>query len=160
MTQEQLFVKMAVSGWESTIKRVNTLLAALSNEQLEQEIAPGRNRGIYLLGHLTAINDAMPVILGLGERLYPQLDTAFLTSPDKSGQEMPPAATLRQYWAETNNRLADYFSKVPAAEWFHPHTQVSAEDFAKEPHRNKLNVLMGRTNHLSYHYGQLTLLKK
>jgi hypothetical protein len=31
---------------------------------------------------------------------------------------------------------------------------------AKEPHRNKLNLLMNRTNHLSYHLGQLVLLQQ
>ena len=33
------------------------------------------------------------------------------------------------------------------------------EDFAKEPARNKLSVLLNRTNHLAYHLGQLRLLK-
>jgi hypothetical protein len=31
---------------------------------------------------------------------------------------------------------------------------------AKEPHRNRLNVLLGRMNHLSFHRGQLILLTK
>jgi len=35
---------------------------------------------------------------------------------------------------------------------------VSDEDFSKEPHRNKLNVIINRTNHMSYHLGQLILL--
>ena len=37
---------------------------------------------------------------------------------------------------------------------------VSDEDFAREPHRNKLNVLISQTNHLSYHPGQLSLPAK
>jgi hypothetical protein len=36
---------------------------------------------------------------------------------------------------------------------------ISEQDFAKEPMRNKLNVLINRTNHLAYHYGQLRLIK-
>ena len=36
---------------------------------------------------------------------------------------------------------------------------VSAEDFAKEPHRNKLNLIINRTNHQNTHYGQLIYLK-
>jgi len=35
----------------------------------------------------------------------------------------------------------------------------SAEDFAKEPHRNKLNIIISRTSHLQYHTGQIALLK-
>jgi hypothetical protein len=160
MTQEQLYVKMALAGWESTIKRTDTLFKSLDDEALSKEIAPGRNRGLYLLGHLTAVNDAMPVILGLGERKYPELEKVFLTSPDKSGLDMPDNATLREYWTETTERLATLFGSMQPADWFNKHTAVSAEDFAKEPHRNKLNVLLGRTNHLASHLGQLVLLKK
>lgn len=160
MTQEQVTVKMALNGWESTIKRTDTLFKSLDDDALSKEIAPGRNRGIYLLGHLTAVHDAMPVILGLGERKYPELEQIFLTSPDKSGLDMPDNATLRGYWAETNERLTELFGKLQPADWFHKHTAVSTEDFAKEPYRNKLNVLLGRTNHLASHLGQLVLLKK
>lgn len=160
MTAEQVYVKMALSGWESSIKRADALFNGLSDEQLSGEIAPGRNRGIYLLGHLTAVHDAMPVILGLGERVYPQLDPVFLDNPDKSGREMPSIAALREYWAATNSRLAGLCSKLQPGEWFQRHMSVSEEDFAKEPHRNKLNVVLGRTTHLASHLGQLVLLKK
>ena len=160
MTQEQVYVKMAVSGWESGIKRADALFNSLSDEQLSQEIAPGRNSGIYLLGHLTAVHDAMPVILGLGKPSYPELAPVFIDSPDRSGKEMPPIATLRQQWAETNSRLAGLFADIPPSDWFQRHMSVSPEDFAKEPWRNKLNVLLGRTQHLASHQGQLNLLKK
>jgi hypothetical protein len=160
MTTEQVYVKMALSGWESSIKRVDALFNGLTDEQLMGEIAPGRNRGIYLLGHLTAVHDAMPVILGLGESRYPGLRPVFLDSPDKAGLEMPSIATLRGQWAETNSRLTGLFSNLQPAEWFQRHMSVSPEDFAKEPWRNRLNVLLGRTVHLASHQGQLVLLKK
>jgi len=47
---------------------------------------------------------------------------------------------------------------MSVADWLGRHTAVSAEDFANEPLRNKLNVLMGRTIHESYHLGQLNLV--
>jgi hypothetical protein len=160
MTTEQVFVKMALSNWESTIRRVDALFQGLSDQQLMEEIAPGRNRGIYLLGHLTAVHDGLPVILGLGESRYPGLRPVFLDSPDKSGLEMPPIATLREQWAETNSRVAGLFNNLQPAEWFQRHMSVSPEDFANEPWRNRLNVLLSRTNHLASHQGQLVLLKK
>ena len=52
----------------------------LSEEQLLQEIAPGKNRLIYLWGHLTAVNDALIPLLGFGERLHPELDAMFFAS--------------------------------------------------------------------------------
>lgn len=160
MSLEQLYVKMALHAWESHIKRTDALFSSLTDEQLLQEVSPGRNRAIYLLGHLTAVHDSMCGILGLGERRYPQLDVIFLSSPDKAGPEMPPIKELRQYWSEANSRLADHFAKLPHPEWFQKHMSMSEEDFAKEPHRNKLSVLLNRTNHLAYHFGQLVLLKK
>ena len=34
---------------------------------------------------------------------------------------------------------------------------LSAEDFAKEPHRNKISVLLSRNSHLAFHHGQMVL---
>jgi hypothetical protein len=48
---------------------------------------------------------------------------------------------------------------MQASAWFAKHNAVSAEDFAKEPHRNKLNVLITRTIHQGYHLGQMNYLK-
>lgn len=160
MTTEQIYVKMALSGWESTIRRSDALFQSLGDQQLMTEIAPGRNRGIYLLGHLIAVHDGLPVILGLGESRYPGLKAVFLDNPDKSGQEMPSIPELRQQWAETNSRLAGLFSSLQPAEWFQRHMSVTPDDFVKEPWRNRLNVLLSRTNHLASHLGQLVLLKK
>jgi hypothetical protein len=40
------------------------------------------------------------------------------------------------------------------------HNAVSEEDYAKDPTRNRLAVLLSRTNHMSYHLGQITLALK
>ena len=42
-------------------------LDSLSDEQLQKEIAPGKNRGIYILGHLIAVHDDMLAILNWAE---------------------------------------------------------------------------------------------
>src|SRR5918998_5689697 len=85
----ELFVKMAMMAWETYINRTSKLLDELSDETLATQVAPGRNTGTYLLGHLTAIHDAMLPVLGLGERLYPQLEQPFITNPDGSGLPIP-----------------------------------------------------------------------
>jgi hypothetical protein len=157
---DQIMVKMALDAWNSQIKTGDELLEKLSDEQLMNEVAPGRNRGIYLIGHLIAVHDRMLPLLGFGEQLCPQLDEPFLKNPDNAKTAMPSAKELRQFWKNINSTLADHFSKMQPDEWFQKHNSVSAEDFAKEPHRNKLNVLLSRTNHLSNHLGQLVFLKK
>jgi hypothetical protein len=40
------------------------------------------------------------------------------------------------------------------------HTAVSDADFAKEPHRNRLSVVLNRAGHVQYHLGQLVWFKK
>ena len=155
-----VFIKMALSAWDTYNMRVNKLLDSLSDEQLAADTAPGRNSGIYLLGHLIAVNDGLFPILGFGERLYPQLDKIFVESPDKSGLEMPSLNDLKEYWKKVNDKLTDHILRMPEDEWFTRHTKISQDDFAKEPHRNKLNIIINRTNHTSYHLGQLMYLAK
>jgi len=159
MEQEQLFIKMALDAWNTYVKRTGDLLSSLTDEQIMQEASPGRNTGIYLLGHLIGVHDRIVELFFLGERQYQHLDEAFLANPDKSGFEMPSVETLRQNWVELHTRLANYFANMQPADWFGRHSAVPEEDFAKEPHRNKLNLIMNRTNHLATHYGQALYLK-
>jgi uncharacterized damage-inducible protein DinB len=157
-TQNALFVKMALDAWETHNKRVDKLLGKLSDEQLGTDTAPGRNSGLYLLGHLVAVNDAMLPLLGLGDRLHPELEEPFLKSADKSGHELPAVDTLKNYWNEINDKLRGHFTAMQPEDWFTRHMSVSPEDFEKEPHRNKLNIILNRTNHQAYHLGQMVYL--
>lgn len=158
VTEKELFVKMVIDAWETQNSRVNKLLEDVSDEQLQAETAPGKNSGIYLFGHLIAVSDGLLPILGFGEKLQPELENIFLKNPDKSELAKPSVNELKQYWREINAELENHFNKMSAADWFARHTAVSDEDFAREPHRNKLNVLLSRTVHQSYHLGQLAFL--
>ena len=155
-----VFIKMVLSAWETYNVRVNKLLDTLSDEELLAETAPGRNRGIYIIGHLVAISDALFPLLGFGERLYPELDKIFVENPDKADAEMSSISELKEYWNKVNTNLADHISRMQEDEWFTRHNKVSEADFDKEPHRNKLNIIINRTNHISYHLGQLIYLVK
>lgn len=159
-TQKDLIVRSVVDAWNARMESADKLLDSLSDHQLEQEIAPGKNRGIYLVGHLTAVHDKMLPLLGFEEQVYPHLDEPFLKNPDKAVEKIPSTAELRASWKNVHSKLAMHFGKLSADEWFDRHTSVSQEDFVKEPHRNRINVLVGRTNHMQYHVGQLALLKK
>ena len=158
-TQQDIVIKIALDGWFAYIKRTDALVSQLTDEQLLHETSPGKNTGTYLLGHLTAVHSRMLPLLNFGEQLYPALDDVFVFNPDKSGKTQPSLAELRQYWKEVNSKLEQHFNALTTDEWFERHTSVSGEDFAKEPHRNKLGVLLSRTTHLSYHYGQMVYLK-
>ena len=158
-TTTATILKMIFDRWYASIKNGDSVLQALSDDTLMKEIAPGKNRGIYVLGHLIAVHDEMLKLLDLGEKLYPELHQPFLASPDKAIAELPPVSELRNCWTRQNEIMKQKFDALQPEDWFERHTAVSAEDFAKEPHRNKLNIILTRTTHLQYHLGQLVLLK-
>lgn len=155
-----LFARTAVNSWKLNLGRVDQLFAAVSDDGLQQEIAPGKNRLFYLLGHLTAVHDRMLPLLGFGARRHPELDEAFLTNPDRTAPDAISAAALRQAWTEVNTALTTAIEALPAEGWLEKHEAVSAEDFAKEPLRNRLAVLLSRTAHVQFHTGQIRLVVK
>ena len=157
MTAEALFAGTALNSWKQIIAQLDKTLASFSDEDLQREIAPGRNRVYYLLGHLTAVHDRLLPLLRLGDRLHSDLDDDFLAKPDKASPDRVSPSDLRKAWAEVNEKLLAGFEALRPEEWLERHDAVSAEDFVKEPLRNRLAVLLSRTNHAANHEGQLRL---
>ena len=157
--QQQLCVKMVLDAWTKEIGATNALLEKLSDEQLMQEVSPTRNRGVYLLGHLTAEHDEMLSLLRFQEAMYPELMPMFMDAPDKTVATLPSILQLRAQWKTVNDTLMGHLNALPAEEWFTRHPSISDENFLKEPHRDRLNVSISRTSHLAYHRGQLALLE-
>jgi hypothetical protein len=155
----ELLIQMITDSWQKQVNATNKIFDNLSDEELMQEVSPGRNRGVYLLGHLTSVHDRMLPLLRFEEAKYPELKPVFLDSPDKTVDAIPSAHQLRQQWHDVNETLSNHIKNLPADDWFTRHANISEEDFIKEPHRNRLNVLLDRTIHLSNHRGQLLLLK-
>jgi uncharacterized damage-inducible protein DinB len=98
-------------------------------------------------------------LLNLGEVQHPELVDVFLKNPDKSGLPKPATSRLREYWKAANKTLIGKLTALTPEQWFERHTSVSEEDFKKEPHRNKLDIVAGRTTHMTYHIGQIALIK-
>jgi DinB superfamily len=168
MMQEQLtgdgtmgiegsYVALGLKVWKTQIDRADKLFGNLSSEQALREITPGRNRLLYLWGHLTATHDAMLPLLGLGDRFHPEFDVAFVSNPDKSRASIPSHEQVRQAWNVVNAELWKGFEKMSWSDWVQRHSAVSEEDFAKDASRNRFAILLSRTNHLSYHLGQAVL---
>ena len=163
-TPTEIVIATGLHSWEQSIRRATAFFDGCTDEDLQKEILPGKNRIIYLLGHLVAIHDRMLPLLGLGERrierLCPDLDALFVTNPDNPAAVIPSAAQLREYWTSINQHLAAAFRSWTPADWLQRHTAVSEEDFAKEPHRNRYGVVLNRAGHVQYHLGQLVWFKK
>jgi hypothetical protein len=157
-TQSNLLVRMTLMAWDAQNNYLNKLISSLTDEQLAKEIAPGKNTGVYLLGHLIAVSDGMLPLLGFGDRLFPEMEEVFIKNPDKSGQVFLSVPELKQRLEEVNTKLNSHFRSAEVNGWLSRHEAVSSEDFVKEPHRNKLNVVINRTGHMAYHIGQLRLI--
>jgi hypothetical protein len=99
-----------------------------------------------LWGHLTAIHDATLPLLGLGERLHPEFDVAFVSNPDKSRTGIPSHEEVCHAWNVVNAELWKGLEQMPWSDWVQ-----------KDASRNRFSILLSRTNHLSYHLGQAVL---
>ncbi|MBC7947895.1 MAG: DinB family protein [Chitinophagaceae bacterium] len=157
MDKQELFIQMALKAWDTHISKTTKYFDSISDEDMQNEIAPGKNRIVYLLGHLIAVNDGMIAFYDKGDRQYAHLDDAYVNNPDKVVSDVTSVSTLRAAWKQSNEKLSSIFASMSTADWFSRHTAMTDEDHQKEPWRNKLNVLLNRTNHVAYHLGQLVL---
>lgn len=160
MNPNTQLIATAIQAWRLAVDRTSKTLASFSDDELQLEVAPGKNRLYYLMGHLAATHDRLFPLLRLGERLHPELDSQFLETPDRKfpGDEVAPA-DLRTIWSEVNQKLIEAFELLQPHEWLQRHGSVSEEDFAKEPLRNRLAVLISRLGHAAYHEGQMRLVR-
>ena len=152
--QTATMVKMVLDAWNKLLNEFDAALDSVTDEQLQNQIAPNKNRGIYILGHMVVVHDEIRKVLGFAELMYPEINKVF-NDPDDLKSALPSAQTLRAYWKNINGVLAKDFAEMTPEEWFTKHTLVSAEDFATQPHRNKLNVMITRTCHVAHHLGQI-----
>jgi DinB superfamily len=160
MTHEELLVANALAFWNLAISRADKLFLNLTEKELDRAVAPGKNRLIYIWGHLAAVNDSLFSLMGIGQRLHPELDEVFITAPDRTAVNEISAADVKKAWTEINAKLSSEFAKMTPADWLHKHTAVSDADFVKEPLRNRMAILLTRTAHMAYHMGQAALIEK
>ncbi|MDB5004374.1 MAG: hypothetical protein JWQ34_2599 [Mucilaginibacter sp.] len=152
-------IQQIITFWEANNKNITTFFNKHADEVYAKQVAPGRNSGIYLMAHLVAVSDGLFPIFGLGERLYPELEV--FAGESETNITYPANLTeLKAKWEALNAKLAAEFAKQTPEWWLDRHLNVSEADFALEPHRNKLNVLLSRASHENYHRGQLVFLNE
>src|ERR1700738_1806055 len=103
MGEDGSFVGLGVEHWKTQIDRADKLFGGLSSEEVLREIAPGRNRILYLWGHLTAIHDAMLPLLGLRDDFIPSLNSPSSRIP--TSRKLTFRRTNRFVWHGTSSML-------------------------------------------------------
>src|SRR5690348_9665243 len=139
--------------------RAAKFFSSLGTTDLELEVAPTRNRLIYIWGHLTAVNDSIFPLFAFGPKHFPELEEIFVAQPDRSMAQIPNGVELQEMWTEVDVTLWQEFQKLSPSEWLQRHQGVSEEDFVREPHRTRYASLLGRNAHIAYHLGQAMLAK-
>ncbi|HMJ61326.1 MAG TPA: DinB family protein, partial [Bryobacteraceae bacterium] len=112
MTTEEIWAGTALHSWKLVIGRLDEFIGPLDDEQLQRPVAPGRNRLVYLVGHLTATHDRMFPLLGLGKRLHPELDEAYFTNPDRAFPDPVSPSDVKKAWNEVNSKLSAAFDAL------------------------------------------------
>ena len=97
-------------------------------------------------------------LLGLGERLYPEFDVAFVINPDKSQTVIPSHEEIRRGMDYRKRRIVERVRKNVAVRL----APASLCRVGGRVSRKILRVVASpsccsRTNHLSYHLGQAVL---
>lgn len=150
---------MGLASWNLQLSRAEKAFNAFSDEDFYRPVAPGKNRIIYLYGHLATYHDMLKETLGLGTYSKPEYAELFLKNPDDTSAAYPTLAELKAYWVAIHAELSALFAALPADQWFARHAAMTDEDFTKDPSRNRLSVLLNRANHVAYHIGQINLVK-
>jgi hypothetical protein len=147
-----------IDHWKLVIRDADKAFLNLSDEELQMQIAPGRNRVYYIFGHLAAVHDRAFPLLGKGKRFHPELDVLFLESPDCSTPDLEMGDVLKDAWVEINDAVTSAIETLSPAEWLDRHSELSPLGFMTISRQNRLAVVLSLISHLSHHLGQVRLM--
>lgn len=154
---DNLILPRFLQQYEMLIGWINGSLNALSDDELRQEILPGKNHGIWLLGHLIASDDDFSVYLGKGELIYPEYQDMFAQgSKLLPPQKYPDTYILRNHWKEVCIKNIMIYQGLKDSELDEKHEMV--KDFERDFFKTKMRVIIYWQLHQAYHAGQLGIL--
>ncbi|HCW06542.1 MAG TPA: hypothetical protein DGG95_04160 [Cytophagales bacterium] len=152
-------IDLCLLQWNTYNTRIQKTLDAISDENFNRPIVPNGNSPSWILGHLVEADDALLELFGIGQRLYPDLKTVYHHERGSNQQGHLTKSELIERWNAVSAKLDQTFKSWTEKDWLSKHTAVSEEDFKKEPHRNRLNVLLSRVGHKASHLGQIAMQK-
>lgn len=146
--------------WNAYNRIMQKTLDAISEENFHKSIVPGGNSPSWIMGHLVDTDDALLKLFGIRERMYPEL--AAIYHHERGGNQTGHLSKneLTSKWNAIVAELDRVFKGMSEKDWLARHMAVTEEDFKKEPHRNKLNVMLSRVTHKASHLGQIAMQAK
>lgn len=152
-------LQICLLQWNTYNRRMKTVIEEITKANFDKPLVTGGNSPSWILGHLVDTDDELLKILGIRKRMYPELHKIY---HHRRGTNQKGHLTKKELLKKWNVILAELdkaFSSMSESDWHARHTLVSAEDFKKEPHRNKLNVMLTRVGHKASHLGQIAMQK-
>ena len=153
-------LQICLLQWDAFNKRMQKVIDSIDDENINQPIVANGNSPSWLLGHLADTDDKLLELFGICKRLFPELSTIYHHERGTNQQGHLTKAELTSKWNLIVAELDTAFKKMTEADWLSRHMSVTEDDFKKEPHRNKLNVLLSRVTHKASHLGQIAMQAK
>ena len=146
--------------WDTYNRNMQKVFDSIREEDFDRPIVPGGNSPSWLLGHLADADDALLELFGMGKRMFPELAKIYHHERGTNQTGHLSKEELNIKWKAIVNELDTNFKRMSENDWLSRHMVVSEEDFKKQPHRNKLNVMLSRVTHKASHLGQIALQVK
>lgn len=145
--------------WDMYNNRMQKVLDTISDENFSRPVVTGANSPSWILGHLADTDDKLLELFGIRKRLFPELEKIYHHERDTNQVNHLQKSELITKWKAILTELNSTFKAMSESDWHGRHQAVSEEDFKKEPHRNKLNVMLSRVSHKASHLGQVAMQK-
>jgi DinB superfamily len=152
--------QLCLLQWNAYNKRIQKVIDSLQDDNFSKPITPGGNSPSWLMGHLADTDDKLFELFAIRPRMYPELEKIYHHDRNTNQLGHLSKDELNVKWKAITAELDNTFQKMTDADWLGRHQAVSEEDFAKEPHRNKLSVLLSRVGHKASHLGQVAMQGK
>ncbi len=146
--------------WSMYNNRMQKVFETISEENYNKPISANGNSPSWIMGHLADTDDSLLELFGIGNRKHPELKTIYHHERGTNQSGHLSKIDLMTKWKSITSELDKAFKSWSEGEWLSRHTAVSEEDFKKEPHRNKLNVMLSRVGHRASHLGQIAMQSK
>jgi hypothetical protein len=153
-------IEICLLQWTTYNTRMQKMMDALSEEKFNTPILSNGNSPSWIFGHLADTDDRLLELFGIRGRLFPELGKIYHNERGSNQTGHLSKAALTAKWNAISAELDKTFKLWSEGDWMGRHTAVSEEDFKKEPHRNKLNVMLGRVSHKASHLGQVAMQPK
>jgi len=153
-------LEISLLQWDAYNRRMQKALETISEENFYKPIVPEGNSPSWLMGHLADTDDALLELFGIRDRMFPELAKIYHHERSTNQIGHLSKVELITQWKAIIAELDRAFKGMSESDWHARHWAVSEEDFKKEPHRNKLNVMLSRVTHKASHLGQIAMIKK